>query len=70
MDVEDPQSIIQHDWDYNSPKYELDQMDPGSEQKLKVNFSLVSGWKIKGSQECFGQKVLTSEIIMHNGYSE
>ena len=28
MDVEDPKSIRQHDWNYNSSKYELGQMDP------------------------------------------
>ena len=70
MDVEDPQFIIQHDWDYNSPKYELEQMDPGSKQKIKVNISLVFGWKNKGNQDFFGYKVLRLEIFMHNNYSE
>ena len=48
MDVEDPKSIRQHDWNYNSSKYELGQMDPGNKYKLKVNISLVFGWKNKG----------------------
>ena len=37
---------------------------------MKGNINLVFGWKCKGNQECFGQKMLRSEIIMYTNYNE